>query len=162
MSAVNALFEMLEASARREELELPSKEFIATFSKLYKKELAVVDAIGILAGFILLFLGVTDIGIFILALCACLLLYLPTIFSYKCLVNKTIMREEYFLLFFKRRREILWSDVKYKKVKLNGRKSIKLYDANQKCLIEFDELVVGFEHIIKLAKRDYIEKYKKD
>ena len=92
---------------------------------------------------------------FVLGLC--LLLLLPSILSYKCRVNKELIKEEYFILFFKKEKTIYWSDVKYKKVKIGGaNKSITLYDANKKRLISFDELVVGFERVIRLAKRNSI------
>lgn len=68
------------------------------------------------------------------------------------------MEEEYFILFFKKKKTVYWRDVKYKKVKTNGRnKSITLYDAHKKRLIAFDELIVGFERVVKLAKRSRIK-----
>ena len=100
-----------------------------------------------------------DVAILFLVLGLCLLLLLPTFLSYKCLINKEFMKEEYFILFFKKKKIIYWSDVKYKKVKIGERnKSITLYNANKKRLISFDELIVGFERVIKLAKRSSIIK----
>ena len=62
------------------------------------------------------------------------------------------------MLLFKKKKTVYWRDVKYKKVKMGGRnKSITLYDANKKRLIAFDELIVGFERVVKLAKRSRIK-----
>lgn len=100
-----------------------------------------------------------DVAIFSLVLGICLLSLLPTFLSYKCLINKERMEEEYFILFFKKKKIVYWRDVKYKKVKIGGRnKSITLYDANEKRLISFDELIVGFERVNKLTKRIGIRK----
>ena len=103
------------------------------------------------------------VGILLLSLGLCLLSLLPTFFPYKCLINKELMEEEYFILFFKRKKTIYWRDVKYEKVKRGGgNKSITLYDAHKKRLISFDELIVGFERVVKLAKRSRIKIFPKN
>ncbi len=103
-----------------------------------------------------------DVAVLFFALGLCLLLLLPYFLSYKCLISKELMKEEYFILFFKKEKTIYWSDVKYKKVKIGGsNKSITLYNASKKRLISFDELVVGFERVIKLAKRSSVKDMKK-
>ena len=151
------MFEYLEACARCDELELPRGEFTATYCKSCKKCMAVSSGIALGLGCSLIFFW--DVAILFLVLGLCLLLLLPTFLSYKCLINKEFMKEEYFILFFKKKKIIYWSDVKYKKVKIGGRnKSITLYNANKKRLISFDELIVGFERVIKLAKRSSIIK----
>ena len=151
------MFDYLEASARCEELELPKGEFVATYCKSFKKLMAILSGIAIAIGGTLMFFW--DVAILFFVLGICLLLLLPTFLSYKCLINKELMEEEYFILFFKKKKIVYWRDVKYKKVKIGGRnKSITLYDANEKRLISFDELIVGFERVIKLAKRSSITK----
>ena len=153
----HSIFEYLEACARCEELELPRGEFVATYCKEYKKQMAILSGIAIAIGGLLMFFW--EVAVLFLVLGLCLLLLLPTVLSYKCLINKDLMEEEYFILFFKKKKIIYWSDVKYKKVKIGGRnKSITLYNANKKRLISFDELIVGFERVIKLAKRSSITK----
>jgi hypothetical protein len=103
-----------------------------------------------------------DVAILFLLLGLCLLSLLPMFLSYKCLINKELMEEEYFILLFKKKKTVYWRDVKYKKVKTNGRnKSITLYDAHKKRLIAFDELIVGYERVITLAKRNAIKDVKK-
>lgn len=161
-SAGRAVFDILENCTRREELDLPGGEFTAKFCRAYKITFGVADAIAILLGIIILLLGGTEVGALFLFLGIPLLFFLPTIFSYKCLVNKTLMREEYLVLFFKVRKEVLWNDIKYKKVKIDGRNDyIKFYDANQKRLLSFDSYTVGFTRIVKMAKRGSILNYKK-
>ena len=151
------MFEYLEACARCEELELPRGEFVATYCKNFKTQMAILSGIAIAIGCPLMFFW--DVAVLFFMLGLCLLSILPTLLSYKCLINKELIKEEYFILFFKKKRIIYWSDVKYKKVKIGGRnKSITLYNANKKRLISFDELIVGFERVIKLAKRSSITK----
>ena len=155
------MFDYLEASARCEESELPKGEFVATYCKNYKKLMAIMSGIAIAIGGTLMFFW--DVAILFLLLGLCLLSLLPTFLSYKCLINKELMEEEYFILFFKKKKTVYWRDVKYKKVKMGGRnKSITLYDANKKRLISFDELIVGFERVIKLAKRCQINNLPKN
>lgn len=151
------MFEYLEACARCEELELPRGEFVATYCKNFKTQMAILSGIAIAIGCPLMFFW--DVAVLFFMLGLCLLSILPTFLSYKCLINKELIKEEYFILFFKKKKIIYWSDVKYKKVKIGGRnKSITLYNANKKRLISFDELIVGFERVIKLAKRSSITK----
>lgn len=155
-----SMFEYLEACARCEELELPQGEFTATYCKAYRKQMAVMSAVGTGLGVLLIFFW--DVAVLFLVLGLCSLLLLPSFLSYKCLVNKERMQEEYFILFFKRKKVIYWRDVVYKKVELGGRnKSITLYNAEKKRLIHFDELTVGFERIQKLARRSQIKNIKR-
>lgn len=151
------MFDYLEASARCEESELPKGEFIATYCKSYKKLMAIMSGISIAIGGTLMFFW--DVAILFLLLGLCLLSLLPTFLSYKCLINKERMEEEYFILLFKKKKTVYWRDVKYKKVKIGGRnKSITLYNENKKRLISFDEFIVGFERVVKLAKQSSIKK----
>ena len=154
------MFDYLEASARCEESQLPKGEFVATYCKSYKKLMAIMSGIAIAIGGLLM--SFWDVAILFLLLGLCLLSLLPTFLSYKCLINKELMEEEYFILLFKKKKTVYWRDVKYKKVKTNGRnKSITLYDAHKKRLIAFDELIVGFERVTTLAKRNAIKDVKK-
>ena len=122
--------------------------------------MAIMSGIAIAIGGTLMFFW--DVAILFLVLGLCLLLLLPTFLSYKCLISKEWIQEEYFILLFKKKKIVYWRDVKYKKVKTNGRnKSITLYDAHKKRLIAFDELIVGFERVITLAKRNAIKDGKK-
>jgi hypothetical protein len=159
-TGTGAMFDYLEACARCEEMELPRGEFVATYCKKFKKQMAILSGIAIAIGGLFMFFWNVAVLFFVLGLC--LFLLLPSFLSYKCLINKELIQEEYFILFFKRKKIIYWSDVKFKKVKIGGRnKSITLYNANKKRLISFDELIVGFERVIKLAKRSSIKDIKK-
>lgn len=154
----HSLFEYLEACARCEELELPKGEFVATYCKSFKKLIAIMSGIAIAIGCPLMFLW--DVAILFFVLGLCLLSLLPTFLSYECLITEELMKEEYFILFFKKEKIIYWNDVKYRKVKMGrSNRSITLYDANKKRLISFDELIVGFERVNKLTKRIGIRKF---
>ena len=151
------LNDIFESCAEREELDLPSGEFAARYGKAFNLTLLAVSLVSVVVGALLLIVqNDEEIGILFLVLGLCLLPILPTMFSYKCIINKTVMREEYLVLCWRRRREISWSDVKYRKIIIGNNKSIKLYDKNKKRLISFDFTTVGFNRILKLAKRSWI------
>ena len=150
------LNDIFESCAEREELDLPSGEFVARNGKAFNLTLLVASLVSITVGALLLIFLSEEIGILFLVLGLCLLPILPTIFSYKCIINKTIMKEEYLVLCWRRQREISWSDVKYRKIIIGNNKTIKLYDTNKKRLISFDSMTVGFNRILKLAKRSWI------
>ena len=80
------IFEYLEACARCEEFELPKGEFVATYCKDFKKQMAIMAGIAIGIGCPLMF--VWDVAVLIFVLGLCLLLLLPSFLSYKCLINK--------------------------------------------------------------------------
>lgn len=156
------LGDYLEASAQGEELDLPKGEFIAKSGKAYKAALSIASFVSLAIGIPMTFVYHEDVGIIFLVLGIGALLCLPTIISYRCVVNKIFLKEEYFVLFIKFKKEVLWEDVKYRKITI-GRKnnSIKLYDANRKRLISFDGATVGFGRIVKMAKRGSIRDYNK-
>ena len=151
-----AMNDFFESSAEGESLNLSGGEFVARNGKTFNLTLLVASLVSIAVGALLLIFLSEKIGILFLVLGLCLLPILPTMFSYKCIINKTIMREEYLVLCWKHRREISWSDVKYRKIIIGNNKSIKLYDTNKKRLISFDGTTVGFNRILKLAKRSWI------
>ena len=152
-SVMNDLF---DASAENESLYLSSGDFVAKNCKTLKIASIIGSILSTVGGILIFFFLNEEIAILFLVLGICMLLLLPTILSYRCLVNKTFMKEEYFVLFFRLKKEIHWSDVKFKKV-ITGRNScIKLYDKNKKRLISFDSSTVGYNRIVKLAKRMWI------
>lgn len=150
---LNGIF---ESCAELESLDLSSGEFVAKNCKAFKIASIIESILSTVGGILIFFFLNEEIAILFLVLGICMLLLLPTILSYRCLVNKTFMKEEYFVLFFRLKKEIHWSDVKFKKV-ITGRNSyIKLYDKNKKRLISFDSSTVGYNRILKLAKRMWI------
>lgn len=145
--------EILESSAEIEELKLPNGEFVAKNCKAFKMLMLIASIVSIALGLILAFFVNDYLGYLFLILGFGLFLMLPTILSYKCVINKTFVAEEYFVLFFKRRKKIFWDDVKYKKIVVGDNKRIKLYNEKKKCLIVFDGSTVGFNRISKMVKR---------
>ncbi len=144
---------IFESSAELEELKLPKGEFVAKNCKAMKLIMLITSIISIVLGLVSMLNLEGFVGYLFLFLGICLLLVLPTIFSYKCVVNKTFMEEDYYVLFFKRSKKILWEDIKYKKIVGGSNRKIKLYDKNKKCLIVFDNSIVGFNRILKLVKK---------
>ena len=162
MSGVGkAMADYLDASAECEELDLPKGESIAKIGKAYKVALSIASSVSLAIGIPMTFVWKEDVGILFLVLGIVALLVLPTIISYRCIVNKIFLQEEYFVLFVKVQKKVLWDSVKYKKIRFGNNKSIKLYDANGKRLMSFDSATVGFGRIVKMAKRSSIKDYDK-
>ena len=156
-----AMADYLEASAECGELDLPKGEFIAKMGKAYKIALSIAAFVSLVIGIPTTFIWHEDVGIIFLILGIAALLVLPTIISYRCIVNKIFLKEEYFVLFIKVKKKVLWDSVKYRKITVGNNTSIKLYGANGKRLMSFDRATVGFGRIVKMAKRSSIKDYNK-
>ena len=159
--SARAMADYLEASAEAEELDLPKGEFVAKTGRAYKIALSIASLVSLAIGIPSTFIWREEVGIIFLVLGIAALLILPTILSYRCVVNKIFLKEEYLILFIKFRKEVLWESVKYKKIIIGRNNAIKLYDANRKKLISFDGATVGFGRIVKMAKRSSIKEYNK-
>ena len=159
---IHELFEYLDASAACEELDLPNGEFVARNGKSFKKAMVVYTVLAICMGLLILFLNreAWDIAVFVLSLGALMLMLSLTLLTYRCTVNKISLKEEYWILCFKCKKEIFWKDIKYKKLKYGRTNSITFYNANKKRLMSFDASTVGFSRICKMAKRSSILKFK--
>lgn len=158
-----AMSDLLESSAENEELNanLKSKEFVAKIGRAYKVALLVASALGVAFGLpMFIWLG-EWVALIFLCLGCCGFLVLPSLFTWRCTVNGVSMTEEFFILIIKYKKEVLWNDVKYQKIRLGENKSIVFYNENRKRLISFDGTTVGFNQILKLAKRKGIVKLKK-
>ena len=158
-----AMSDLLESSAENEELnaELNNKEFVAKIGKAYKITLLIVSVFGVAFGLpMFIWLG-EWVALIFLCLGCCGFLVLPSLFTWRCTVNSISMTEECFILFIKYKKEVLWNDVKYQKFRLGENKSIVFYNENGKRLISFDGTTVGFNQILKMAKRKGIVKIKK-
>ena len=158
--AARALVDLLEISTEAEELEIKNGEFVAKMGKAYKIALSIAAFLSLAVGIPSTFVWHVDVGIIFLVLGIAAALVLPTILSYRCIVNKISLTEEYFALFVKRKKEVLWESVKYRKLKTEKNKSLKLYDANKRKLISFDSMTVGFDRIAKMAKRSSVKEYR--
>ncbi|MBE7027359.1 MAG: hypothetical protein E7410_07380 [Ruminococcaceae bacterium] len=156
-----AMSDYLETSAQCEELDLPKGEFVAKMGKAYKIALSIASFASLVIGIPSTFILHEEVGIIFLVLGVAILLILPTIISYRCIVNKISLKEEYFVLFIKFKKEVLWESVKYRKIKIGRNYSIKLYDINRKKLMSFDGATVGVGRIVKMAKRGSIKDYAK-
>ena len=156
-----SMADYLEASAECEELDLPKGEFIGKMGKAYKVALSIASFVSLAIGIPTTFVWHEDVGVVFLIIGIAALLVLPTIISYRCIVNKISLKEEYLVLFIKLKKEVLWDTVKYKKITFGNNNSIKLYDANGKRLMSFDSATVGFGRIVKMAKRSSIKDYNK-
>lgn len=158
-----AMSNLLESSAENEELnaDLKGKEFIATTGKALKIALSIASALGVVFGSLLFFWLGEGIALIFLVIGCCGFLVLPSLFTWRCIVNSVSMTEECYILFIRYKKEVLWNDVKYQKIRLGENKSIVFYNQNKKRLISFEGTTVGFNRILKMAKRKGITTLKK-
>ncbi len=148
--------EWLNALRIEEESSLSSTKFVASIAKGYRYSMLISCIVGIGMGY---FLSVPvqdpSVGMIFGALGIAALFTLPTCFSYRCYVDRRIMKEAYYILCFPIRKEVLWTDVAYKRVRRDSKGnaySIRLYDKNKKKLISFNHTIAGFGRIVRLAK----------
>lgn len=150
------LNDIIETSAEKETLDLKSGEFVAkngkTFKVVFTLAAIISTAVGLLIHF---FEGIESNGVEYLFLCIGVLafLLLPTLLTYRCTINKFSMKEEYFIVFVKVEKEVLWENVKYKRIRKGRNQSITFYNSEKKRLISFDNGLVGYSRILKMAKQ---------
>lgn len=150
--------EFIDRQRRTEENKISSNEFVAVQSKGIKYMMLTAALMSTsLSALITFVYQQIDIGILFGLLGVVSLLILPTIFSYKCYIDQVSMKEEYFILCFKVKKEVFWKDIAYKLIKRdktrNELSTIRFYDSERKKLISFDMTVVGFGKIVRMAKR---------
>lgn len=150
--------EFIDSQRRTEENKIASNEFIAVQSKGIKYMMLTAALMSTsLSALITFVYQQIDIGILFGLLGVVSLLILPTIFSYKCYIDQVSMKEEYFILCFKVKKEVFWQDIAYKLIKRdktrNELSTIRFYDSERKKLISFDMTVVGFGKIIRMSKK---------
>lgn len=106
---IHELFECFDADAACEELDLPHGDFVARFGKLYRKSMVIFTTVAICIGLFILWLDIEklDIASIFLTLGGLLLLLAPTFLTYRCTVNKISLKEEYWILCFKYKKEVL-------------------------------------------------------
>jgi len=149
---------LFKSQRKIEENNIASNEFKAVYSKSLKYGMLIATVVLMSVSLLLVFLHKqVDIGV---ALCVFLLvplLMLPTLFSYKCYIDRISMKEEYFILCFKVKKEVFWKDITHKLIMRNkgGNEitSISFYNSERKKLISFDNSIVGFGKIISMSKR---------
>lgn len=151
------LFELLNILREEEEASVPVNTVVGTIAKGYKYSLLVFSVVGIgMAYFLTVLIQDNTAGPLFGLIGIAALLMLPTNFSYRCYVDKSILKAEYYILCVRIRKGVSWKDVAYKVVKRdsNGRPlSIRLYSSDKRKLISFDCAIVGFGKIVRMAKR---------
>ena len=161
----------LDISARLEEkeIQISSGAFTAYYSKSFKKVflimtvvmfvISILSTIGGISAFIaeeLTIEGLICLVAFFFGITLFCFLCIPTIISYRCYVNDEFLREEYLILFLKKKKVVRWSDVKYIKIKQDEHNQVwkvSLFNCNKKRLLAVSSSVVGLTQIAKKAKR---------
>lgn len=138
-----------------EENQMPTGAFHGRIAKGYRYAMALCAILGVGMALLLWNLDPTAAAFFgLIGILAAVTL--PTFFSYRCYMDRGILRVKYFILFFKVKKEIQWKDVAYKKIKRTAdgtATSIRFYDRKRKKLISFDHSVVGLGKIIRMANK---------
>lgn len=150
------LSEILNNLRRGEEDNLPAKSFEAAIAKGYKNSLLIIGIAGIGMGYFLSVpISEPEIGIIFGILGVIALLMLPTYFSYRCYIDQSTIKAEYYILCFKIRQQVWWKDIEYKIIKRDSTGdaySIRFYNRNKKKMISFDYSIVGFDKIVRMAR----------
>lgn len=165
MNPLRDLSMALSASARVEEHELSNGAFTAVYAKSYRYGLLVADIVCFgIALLLWLVAQEYDVALLIGGCGAICLLLSVTVTSYHCYVDSYVLRESYYILFFCVKREVLWKELAYYKKKTMQTQdtySICLYDHNRKKRISFDNGLVGFGRILKMVKRQKLNRLEK-
>ena len=151
------LSEWLNELRIEEEASLYTESFVAIIARGYRYSALIVCIVGLGMGYFL-YVPVQDPGVGMIfgVLGIVGLLILPTCFTYRCYVDQSMMKVSYFLLCFRVRKEVLWQDIAYKRIRrdIKGKPlSIRLYGRDKKKLISFDNTIAGFGPIVRMAKR---------
>ena len=152
------IYILMNNSRKEEEAQtISTRSFSGSVARINKIVMIALCVIGLGLGSLLCFpLSFPNVGVVLLALGLIVLPALPTYFTYRCFVDAYTLKAEYYILCFKVKKEVLWKDIRYKKVKRDKygeALSIHLYNTDRKKLISFDCGIVGFDHIVKLVKR---------
>ncbi len=150
----------MREQARKEEDLSQKKNFVIHSTKAFNISIAICTVLSAFLGARLHIFAEDKIdiafAIFLYALATFLLFGFLYLISYRCTVDEEKIVKRVFWLF---KKEILWSKVKYKRVKhrsaIEG-KSIVLYDERKKRLIDFDPVEVGYTNMELMITRKKI------
>ena len=158
----------IEARLEEENIHIHSGAFTAYYSKKWIRcfgiltavmfVISILSTIGGIYSYIdgeLTIAGLVCSTVFFWGFTLLSLSCIPTLASYRCYVDNDSIKEEYLILFLKKRKIIYWRDIKYIKIKKdeNNILSIGFFDCNKKRLMSLSSSIVGLSHIFKKAKR---------
>lgn len=138
-----------------EERKLNKKKFTARYSRATRLSLVVLTGIMLLIAAIQVLAGERDTAAVILLLTSPMLLLLPTALSYRCEVDGTRMRESWLILCIPRRKEVLWKDIRSRRVRRDQWDhiiSIRLYDEKGRKVFSMGRDITGVGLICHMAR----------
>ena len=138
-----------------EEQKLPGGAFTGRYTKELRWEALVLSAVIGAIGVVQLLGRSRTAAYMALGFSAALLVLAQVLWSYRLHVDRETIREEYWLLCFHRRREVLWRDLRSKKVRSNDRgeaMTLRLYDGQGHKRLHLTYEVVGFGKVLKRTK----------
>ena len=138
----------IEARLEEENMQISSGSFTAYYSKNGTKcfwiltavmfVISILSTIGVISSFIdgdLTIFGLICFAVFFWGMTLLSLSYIPTLASYRWYIDNESLREEYLVLFLKKRKTVSWSDIKYIKIqkdKSDNIRSVCFFDCNKK------------------------------
>ena len=165
----------IEARLEEENIHIHSGAFTAYYSKKWIRcfgiltavmfVISILSTIGGIYSYIdgeLTIAGLVCSTVFFWGITLLSLSCIPILASYRCYVDNDTIKEEYLILFLKKRKIIYWRDIKYIKIKKdenNNIWSVGFFDCNKKRLLSLSSSIVGLSHIFKKAKRKQIAPY---
>lgn len=136
MNKYRNISRILSNSARLEDGTLPVGAFSSRYSKSHRYGLLIACAVSASISAIIGFAAQEwDVAFLIGGLAVASLLLFVTVMSYRCYVDKNVLWERYYILFFKIEREVFWHDLKYYVKRTDSTRdtySIGFYDAKKK------------------------------
>ena len=88
-----------ELSAQAEETDILDDGFVLRYGKQFKITVLALSIVATIGGIFMFFLIDKALGGLFLALGIAGCLLLPTVYSYRCFVNKIVMIEKYYIVF---------------------------------------------------------------
>ena len=145
----------IDSRRGQEEQKLSKKKFTARYTSSIRQWSVVLTVIMLLLAAVQVLAGERETAAVILLLTSPMLLLLPTALSYRCEVDGTGLRESWIVLCIPRKKEIMWKDVRSRKVRRDQWGyiiSIKLYNEKGRQVFSMGREITGVALICHMAR----------
>lgn len=158
------VFNFLDRSTAREEAALQKDEIGGKFGKAYRIGLILAAIVGLGIGALLIFcLKAVAVGVMFAVVGIAAALLLPTVLSYRLVVDEEGLKEEYLIVIVRVVKEVKWSNIAFYRMEADEymiSNKITFYNAEKEKLMSFDRAIVGFGKLEKLAGKRNIKRMK--
>lgn len=153
----------MASASRVAEQELPHGVFVCRMGKTVIWELCGCALLFSALAIWSLVQQETWIGVFLMSLGIISWILFVYALTYRCHVTWESLTESAWILFFPKKKEVLWKQIRYRRIKRDRYGYIhclRFYNERNKKLLSFDFGVVGAERIARIAKRKGVSKQK--